>query len=149
MPPPWRDPPYRQPPTKDYAALPRCTTTVTPWLPPRSAAAIDDLPVTVTAVTREDMDRRMPADEADLFRDDPDVAMARDLRRFGSTRVNASVASRTTASCRWSTAFMPARLLQRRRPGKPVTKSGATPSVMPDFLKQVRRPWSGFQPLRV
>lgn len=54
----------------------------------RSEAAIDDLPVTVTAVTREDMDRRPALDEADLFRDDPDIVMNRDLRRHGAASVN-------------------------------------------------------------
>lgn len=54
----------------------------------RSEAAIEDLPVTVTAVTREDMDRRPVVDEADLFRDDPDIVMNRDMRRHGAAAVN-------------------------------------------------------------
>lgn len=54
----------------------------------RSEAAIEDLPVTVTVVTREDMDRRPVVDEADLFRDDPDVVMNRDMRRHGAAAVN-------------------------------------------------------------
>ncbi|MBK9445645.1 MAG: TonB-dependent hemoglobin/transferrin/lactoferrin family receptor [Betaproteobacteria bacterium] len=100
----------------------------------RSAAAIDDLPVTVTAVTREDMDRRMPADEADLFRDDPDVAMARDLRRFGSTRVNI----RGIEDNRVVQMVDGVRLPDYYNGGGPTNFSmSATPSVMPDFLKQV------------
>lgn len=54
----------------------------------RVEADIDTVPATVTTLGREALDRRLPRDEADLFRDEPDVALARDLRRFGSTRVN-------------------------------------------------------------
>ena len=54
----------------------------------RNEASIDELPVTVTAVTRENMDRRPIADEADLFRDDPDIVMNRDMRRHGAASVN-------------------------------------------------------------
>lgn len=54
----------------------------------RSEAVLEDLPVTVTTITREEVDRRLPLDEADLFRDDPDIVMTRDLRRHGATRVN-------------------------------------------------------------
>lgn len=67
----------------DEAALKDFVVTAT-----RNQAAIDDLPVTVTAVTREDMDRRPVLDEADLFRDDPDVVMNRDMRRHGAASVN-------------------------------------------------------------
>lgn len=48
----------------------------------------DERAGTATAQSREEIDRRVPADEADLFRNDPDVALPRDLRRFGATRVN-------------------------------------------------------------
>ncbi|WP_415035206.1 TonB-dependent hemoglobin/transferrin/lactoferrin family receptor [Azonexus sp.] len=54
----------------------------------RNQAAVDNLPVTVTAVTREKMDRRPIADETDLFRDDPDIVMNRDTRRHGAASVN-------------------------------------------------------------
>ena len=100
----------------------------------RNAAVIDDLPVTVTAVTREQMDRRMPADEADLFRDEPDVAMARDLRRFGSTRVNI----RGIEDNRVVQMVDGVRLPDYYNGGGPTNFSmSATPSAMPDFLKQV------------
>lgn len=100
----------------------------------RSEAFIDDLPVTVTAVTREQMDRRMPADEADLFRDDPDVAMARDLRRFGSTRVNI----RGIEDNRVVQMVDGVRLPDYYNGGGPTNFTmSATPSAMPDFLKQV------------
>lgn len=54
----------------------------------RHETAIDQISATVTSVSRRDIDRRLPADDADLFRDDPDVAMARDMRRHGATRIN-------------------------------------------------------------
>ena len=43
---------------------------------------------TVTAIDSSALGRSMPYDDAALFKDEPDIAMARDLRRFGSTRVN-------------------------------------------------------------
>ncbi|MFZ5509787.1 MAG: TonB-dependent hemoglobin/transferrin/lactoferrin family receptor [Pseudomonadota bacterium] len=54
----------------------------------RNEAAAEDVAATVTVRDGEELRRRLPADEADLFRDDPDVAMPRDLRRFGATRIN-------------------------------------------------------------
>lgn len=54
----------------------------------RHATDIDQVSATVTSIRRDDIDRRLPVDEADLFRDDPDIAMARDMRRHGATRVN-------------------------------------------------------------
>jgi hemoglobin/transferrin/lactoferrin receptor protein len=47
-----------------------------------------ETPATITGVSRDEMDRRLPADEADLFDDEPGVALPRDLRRHGATRVN-------------------------------------------------------------
>ena len=54
----------------------------------RNNAASDDVPATITAVDARDIEKRVPADDADLFRNDPDIAMSRDIRRFGATRVN-------------------------------------------------------------
>lgn len=54
----------------------------------RHETAIDAIPATVTSLNRQTLDRRLPADDADLFRDDPDIVMARDMRRHGATRVN-------------------------------------------------------------
>ena len=48
----------------------------------------DTVPATITTLERKTLAQRAPRDEADLFRDEPDVALARDLRRFGATRVN-------------------------------------------------------------
>ncbi|BAU49674.1 TonB-dependent receptor [Sulfurifustis variabilis] len=47
-----------------------------------------ETPATITSISREDMDRRLPADEADLFDEEPGVALPRDQRRHGATRVN-------------------------------------------------------------
>lgn len=54
----------------------------------RSEAEVDSVPATVTTLTREEMNRRLPANNADLFRDEPDLAMPSDARRFGATRPN-------------------------------------------------------------
>ncbi len=54
----------------------------------RTATDVDEVPATITVVTRQQLDNRLPADEADLFRDDPDVVMARELRRFGAAHIN-------------------------------------------------------------
>lgn len=100
----------------------------------RSAAAIDELPVTVTAVTREDIDRRLPADDADLFRDEPDVAMARDLRRHGATRVNI----RGIEDNRVVQMVDGVRLPDFYNGGGPTNFTmSASATAMPDFLKQV------------
>lgn len=61
------------------------TITVTATRTDRPA---EEVPATVTTVDRRDIERRLPADETDLLKDEPDIAVARDLRRFGSTRVN-------------------------------------------------------------
>jgi hemoglobin/transferrin/lactoferrin receptor protein len=54
----------------------------------RTSSAAEEVPATVTTVERDEIERRLPADDADLFKNEPDVGMARDLRRFGATRVN-------------------------------------------------------------
>lgn len=67
----------------DEATLKETVVTAT-----RQEAVLEAVPATVTVISRETLQRRLPADEADLFRDEPDVSFARDLRRFGATRVN-------------------------------------------------------------
>lgn len=100
----------------------------------RSEAAIDDLPVTVTRIGRTEIDRRLPADEADLFRDEPDIAMARDLRRFGATRINI----RGIEDNRVVQMVDGVRLADFYNGGGPTNFTmNASPSVMPDFLRQV------------
>jgi uncharacterized iron-regulated protein len=54
----------------------------------RVEADADAVAATVTTLGRKALDQRAPRDEADLLRDEPDVALARDLRRFGATRPN-------------------------------------------------------------
>jgi len=54
----------------------------------RTDTALDDVPATITVLDAEQMRQRLPADETDLLKDEPDIAVARDLRRFGATRVN-------------------------------------------------------------
>lgn len=100
----------------------------------RRETHIDDSTATVTSVSREQLDRRLPMDDADLFRDEPDIAMARDLRRFGTTNVNIRGIEEN-------------RVIQTidgfRQPdfynGGGVTNftMSAVPGVMPDFLRQV------------
>jgi len=54
----------------------------------RTEAEIDKVPATITSISREEIDRRQPADAADLFKDEPDIAFGRDTRRFGASRPN-------------------------------------------------------------
>ncbi len=54
----------------------------------RSERREAQIPATITGVSRADMDRRLPVDEADLFDEEPGVYLPRDLRRHGATRVN-------------------------------------------------------------
>jgi hemoglobin/transferrin/lactoferrin receptor protein len=69
----------------DAAATQLDTVTVTAT---RSERPLEEVAATVTARDRDELDRNPPADEADLFRNDLDVAYARDQRRFGATRPN-------------------------------------------------------------
>ncbi|MDP1645841.1 MAG: TonB-dependent hemoglobin/transferrin/lactoferrin family receptor [Thiobacillus sp.] len=99
----------------------------------RVEADIDAVPATVTTLGREVLDRRLPRDEADLFRDEPDVVVARDLRRFGATRVNI----RGLEDVRVVQMVDDVRLPDFYNGGGPTnfTQSGPLP-VMPDFLKR-------------
>lgn len=54
----------------------------------RTRAEANNLPVTVTSIDSRMLGRIMPYDEAAMFKNEPDIAMSRDLRRFGSTRIN-------------------------------------------------------------
>lgn len=54
----------------------------------RINSATDEVPATVTSLEQKEIKKRLPSDAADLFKDEPDVVVARDLRRFGSTRIN-------------------------------------------------------------
>jgi hemoglobin/transferrin/lactoferrin receptor protein len=54
----------------------------------RAEAEADAVAATITSLDRTQLDRRVIVDEVDLFRDEPDLAYARDVRRFGATRPN-------------------------------------------------------------
>lgn len=54
----------------------------------RSSQGVDLLPGTVTTVGRAEIERRQANDIADVFRDEPDVAVTSDMRRFGSGTIN-------------------------------------------------------------
>ncbi|MGZ5558416.1 MAG: hypothetical protein ACXWFD_09090 [Methylobacter sp.] len=69
--------------TKQASLLKEVAVTAT-----RNEADVKDIAANITVLDRSTLDRRLPRDEADLFRDEPDVVVARDLRRFGSIRVN-------------------------------------------------------------
>lgn len=100
----------------------------------RTEAQADSLALTATSVDRAALDRRLPRDEADLFRDEPDVTMARDLRRFGATRVNI----RGIEDNRVIQMVDGVRLPDYYNGGGPSNFTmGATPGTMPDFLQRV------------
>jgi hemoglobin/transferrin/lactoferrin receptor protein len=80
------------------------------------------------------MDRRLPADAADLFADEPDLAMSRDLRRFGATRPNI----RGIEDNRVIQLVDGIRLPNYYNGGGPTNFTMNAPlSVAPDFLKRV------------
>ncbi|MBI5898830.1 MAG: TonB-dependent hemoglobin/transferrin/lactoferrin family receptor [Rhodocyclales bacterium] len=100
----------------------------------RSEAEITSIPATVTSIDRAALDRRLPADDADLFNDEADVAMARDLRRHGATRVNI----RGIEDNRVVQMVDGVRLPDYYNGGGPTNFTmSASPSAMPDFLKRV------------
>lgn len=100
----------------------------------RSEADIETVPATVTSIDRKKLDRSMPVDESDIFEDEADVSFSRDLRRHGATRVNI----RGVEDNRVLTLIDGVRLADFYNGGGPTnfTQSGS-PTVMPDFLKQV------------
>jgi len=100
----------------------------------RNEAEIDKLSATVTRVGRKELDRRLPVDEADFFRDELDVSMARDLRRHGATRVNI----RGIEDNRVLQLVDGVRLPDFYNGGGPSNLTmNASPTPMPDFLRQV------------
>lgn len=100
----------------------------------RHEADVDAIPATVTSLTRAAMDRRLPADTADLFADEADVAMPRDLRRHGATRINI----RGIEDNRVIQLIDGVRLPDYYNGGGPTNFTmSASPTAMPDFLKRV------------
>ncbi len=51
----------------------------------RTEAEAQKVPATITRATREDIDGRLPADDAELFKNEPDVAFGRDARVWNLT----------------------------------------------------------------
>ncbi|MDP2371534.1 TonB-dependent hemoglobin/transferrin/lactoferrin family receptor [Rhodoferax sp.] len=100
----------------------------------RVEADTTSVPATITTLDRKALDQRAPRDEADLFRDEPDVALARDARRFGATRVNI----RGIEDNRVLQLVDGVRLPNFYNGGGPTnfTLSGPLP-VMADFMKRV------------
>ncbi len=100
----------------------------------RAEAEADAVPATITSLDRAEMDRRLPTDAADLFADEPDVAMPRDLRRHGATRVNI----RGIEDNRVMQLVDGVRLPNYYNGGGPTNFTmSAMPTAMPDFLKRV------------
>lgn len=100
----------------------------------RTATPAAEVPATVTTLGRDQLDRRMARDDADLFRDEPDVAMARDQRRFGATRINI----RGIEDNRVIQLVDGVRLPDYYNGGGPTNFTmNAVPGVMPDFLRQL------------
>lgn len=100
----------------------------------RTETAGENVAATVSVVERADIERRQPADGADLLRDEPDVALARDLRRFGATRVNI----RGIEDNRVTQMVDGVRLPDFYNGGGPTNFTMNAPGgVSPDFLKRV------------
>lgn len=100
----------------------------------RSSSEVDSIPATVTSVTRTQLDRSLPTDESDLFKDESDIAFARDLRRHGATRINI----RGIEDNRVVSMVDGVRLGDYYNGGGPTNFTlSASPTVMPDFLKRV------------
>ena len=100
----------------------------------RRDSSIDNATTTVTAVGREQLDRRQPMDAADLFRDETDVVMSRDLRRYGSTRVNIRGIDDNRVVQTIDGVRMPDYL---DKSGPTNYMMSSPPGVMPDFLRRV------------
>lgn len=100
----------------------------------RHETEIDKISATVSSVGRQQMDRRLPVDDSDLFRDEPDVSLARDLRRHGSTRVNI----RGIEDNRVVQMVDGVRLPDFYNGGGPTNYTmNAASAPMPDFMRQV------------
>lgn len=100
----------------------------------RNSSETDSIPSTVTSVTRAQLDRSVPTDDSDLFKDESDIAFARDLRRHGATRVNI----RGIEDNRVVSMVDGVRLGDYYNGGGPTNfTQSASPTAMPDFLKRV------------
>ncbi len=99
----------------------------------RTETAADSVAASISSITRAALDRRLPADAADLFRDEPDVALARDARRFGATSPNI----RGLEDKRVLQLVDGVRLPDYYRGGGPTNFTTSAPlTTPPDFLKR-------------
>jgi len=99
----------------------------------RTETEADRVAASISSITRAALDRRLPADAADLFRDEPDVALARDLRRFGATSPNI----RGLEDKRVLQLVDGVRLPDYYRGGGPTNFTTSAPlTTPPDFLKR-------------
>jgi hemoglobin/transferrin/lactoferrin receptor protein len=100
----------------------------------RNATDIDSTTATVTSIDRTKPHATLAADESELFKDEADIAFARDLRRHGATRINI----RGIEDNRVVSLVDGVRLGDFYNGGGPTnfTQSSA-PGVLPDFLKRI------------
>lgn len=100
----------------------------------RSSAEVEGLAATVSSVDRERLDRAVPADEADVFKDEGDIAFAKDLRRHGATRINI----RGIEDNRVVSMVDGVRLGDYYNGGGPTNfTQSSSPAVLSDFLRRV------------
>lgn len=99
----------------------------------RAEANADTVAASISSIARAVLDRRLPADAADLFRDEPDVVLARDARRFGATSPNI----RGLEDKRVLQLVDGVRLPDYYRGGGPTNFTTSAPLTTPlDFLKR-------------
>ncbi|MDD3518849.1 MAG: TonB-dependent hemoglobin/transferrin/lactoferrin family receptor [Chromatiales bacterium] len=115
-------------PSSQEAVLEQVLVTAT-----RSSQAVDVIPGTVTVVTRDDIERRQANDVADLFADEPDIAVPRDMRRFGGGNINI----RGIEDNRILLLVDGVRATDYRSPGTTNYDAAARDLPDVDFLKQV------------
>lgn len=100
----------------------------------RSSTEVDAIPATVSSVDRVQLERSVPVDESDIFKDEADIAFARDLRRHGATRINI----RGIEDNRVVSMVDGVRLGDYYNGGGPTNfTQSSSPTAMPDFLKRV------------
>lgn len=99
----------------------------------RSEAEADSVAASISSIPRAALERRLPADASELFRDEPDVAFARDARRFGATSPNI----RGLEDKRVLQLVDGVRLPDFYRGGGPTNFTTSAPlTTPPDFLKR-------------
>lgn len=100
----------------------------------RSSTEVEAVSTTVSSVDRTQLDRAVPVDESDVFKDEADVSFAKDLRRHGATRINI----RGIEDNRVVSMVDGVRLADYYNGGGPTNFTmSASPTAMPDFLKRV------------